>query len=143
MSADRQTISYLALVFVTGVLVGGTMMNFAEHRILHHHPVEEYDIRQHRIIVQQMGERLSLTPDQKAQVDAILQDAVREYQQIDDEMEPRLDQVREQGRERLRAVLNDQQRAEFEKIVRQVDMQYPRNIRPATIPAPANTATAP
>jgi len=143
MSADRQTLSYLALVFVTGVLVGGTLMNFAEHRILHHHLTEEYDIRQHRIIVQEMGQRLSLTPAQKEQVDAILQDAVREYQQIDDEMEPRLEQVREQGRERLRGVLNDQQRLEFERIVHQVDLQYPRNIRPATIPALPQKASTP
>lgn len=143
MSADRQTISYWTLVFVTGLLVGGTLMNLAEHHILHHHPFEEYDIRQHRIIVQQMSQRLSLTPDQKTQVDAILQDAVRQYQQIDDEMEPRLEQVREQGRERLRAVLNLQQRTEFERIVHRVDLQYPRNVRPATIPAPPPTPVAP
>lgn len=140
MSPDRRTTLYVVLIFVSGLLVGGTLMNLAEHYWLHAHPREEYDIRQHRRIAADMRERLNLTPAQQAQVDQILQQTVRDYQSVQTAVEPRYDDVRAEGRARLRAILTPQQRAAFDAIVRRVDHEFPIDQRPASLPTPCPVA---
>lgn len=136
MSADRRITFFVSLIFVSGLLVGGTLMNLAEHYWLHAHPREEYDIRQHRRIASEMRSRLHLTQAQQQQLDQILQQTVRDYQAVQNDVEPRYDQVRAEGRARLRAILNPAQRSAFDAIVARVDREYPRDQRPASIPTP-------
>lgn len=144
MSTDRRTLVYVLLIFVSGALVGGTLMNLAEHYWLHAHPANEYDIRQHRLIAQQMSQRLHLDSMQQKQVDAVLQETVGQYQQLELRLAPQFDQVRQRDRDHLRAILNPEQRVEFDKIVAEVDAKYPLNERPAVLsPVPCeSTSTA-
>jgi len=132
---ERRTVWFVALIFCSGLLLGGTLMNLAEHYWLHAHAANEYDISQHRVIASEMSKRLRLNPEQQVQTDAILQDTVGQYQNLEAKLSPQFDQVREQDRQRLRAILTPQQRTEFDKIVREVDAEYPLNERPAVLPA--------
>lgn len=136
MSAGNRTTLFVSLIFVSGLLVGGTLMNVAEHFWLHAHPREEYDIRDHQRIAAEMRQRLNLSADQQRKVDQILQQTVRDYQAVQNEVEPRYDQVRAAGRARLRAILDPQQRTAFDAIVARVDREYPVDQRPASIPTP-------
>jgi len=141
--SDRRPIIYVVLIFISGLLLGGTAMNSAEHYWLHAHPANEYDIRQHRIIAQKMSERLHLAQQQQDQVDAVLQQTVGEYQQLELRLAPQFDQVRQAERDRLRAILDPQQRRNFDQIVREVDAEYPLNERPAVLsPVPCDKAAA-
>ncbi|HXE30396.1 MAG TPA: hypothetical protein VN515_01205 [Terriglobales bacterium] len=144
MSSDRRTLVYVLLIFVSGALVGGTLMNMAEHYLLHAHPANEYDIRQHRLIAQQMSQRLHLDPMQQKQVDTVLQETLGQYQDLELHLAPQFDQLRQRDRDHLRAILNPRQRVEFDKIVAEVDEKYPLNERPAVLsPVPCeSTATA-
>ncbi len=144
MTPERRTVIYLGLIFISGLLLGGTLMNFAEHYWLHAHPASEYDISQHRLVAQQMSQRLHLSADQQTQVDNVLQQTLGEYQQLEHRLEPQFDQVRERERQSLRALLTPQQRLDFDRIVLKVDQEYPTNERPAVFaPVPCQSAAPP
>lgn len=143
MSPDRRTVFYVAFIFVSGLLLGGTLMNLAEHYWLHAHAANEYDISQHRIIAQQMSQRLHLSLAQQKQVDAILQETVGQYEVLEYHLAPQFDAVRQRDRARLRAILNQQQRLDFDRIVSDVDAKYPLNERPAVLsPVPCDITAA-
>lgn len=143
MSPDRRTSTYLVLIFVSGLCLGGMLMNIAEHYWLHAHPASEYDIRQHRLIAQRMAQRLNLTASQQDQVDGVLQQTLAQYQALEQRLQPLFDQVRSKDRADLRAILTPQQRNEFDHIVSQVDAEYPINERPAVLsPVPCEKPTA-
>lgn len=136
MNAERRTIYYVAVIFISGMLAGGTLMNLAEHYWLHAAQSREYDIRQHKLVAQEMRHRLNLTPAQQQQVDRILQQAVGNYLNLERRLAPQYDQVRQQGRAELRSVLTPAQRKTFDDIVKEVDAQYPVNERPPSMDAP-------
>lgn len=143
METDRRTTVYVGLIFVSGLLLGGTLMNLAEHYWLHAHSANEYDIRQHRLIAAEMSHRLHLNSQQQSAVDTVLQQTVGQYQQLEQRLAPQFDQLRQQDRDHLRAILDPQQRLEFDRIVREVDAEYPLNERPAVLsPVPCEGATA-
>ena len=136
MSPNRRTIYYIAVIFLSGALTGGTLMNLAEHYWLQGAPAREYDIRQHRLVAQEMRKRLHLTPQQQKQVDQILQQAVVNYRNLEERLAPQFDQVRAQGRSQLRSILNPDQKKQFDAIVKQVDARYPLNERPVALENP-------
>lgn len=140
MSPERRTYFYVGLIFVSGLLLGATFMNLAEHYVLHHHAANEYDIRQHRKIAARMGQRLHLSSEQERQVDQVLQDTVQQYQELERHLAPQFDEVRQGDRARLRAILTPVQRVEFDNLVRKVDAEYPIDERPAALsPVPCRT----
>lgn len=137
---DRRATTFVALIFISGLLLGGTFMNLAEHYWFHAHPRSEYDIRQHRLIASEMGQRLHLSPQQVDQVDTVLRATIGSYQQLEIRLAPQFDAVRQHDRAQLRAILNPEQRREFDRIVRHVDAEYPINERPAVLsPVPCET----
>ncbi|MGH9415064.1 MAG: hypothetical protein ACRD01_00395 [Terriglobales bacterium] len=143
MVADRRPAIYVALIFVSGLLLGATAMNLAEHYWLHAHAANEYDIRQHRLVAQRMKERLHLSDDQQKSVDTVLQQTVAQYQQLEQRLAPQFDQIRQQDRAQLRSLLTPVQRADFDKIVTEVDAEYPINERPAVLsPVPCERTSA-
>ncbi|MGH9482338.1 MAG: hypothetical protein ACRD1L_09625 [Terriglobales bacterium] len=142
MGTDRRAAVYLGLIFVSGLLLGGTLMNLAEHYWLHVHSANEYDIRQHRLIAAKMSHRLHLDPRQQQAVDQVLQQTVGQYQQLELKLAPQFDQLRQTDRNELRAVLTPEQRQEFDRIVSEVDAEYPLNERPAVLSAVPCDSTA-
>lgn len=133
MSPDRRSSVYVVLIFASGLLLGGTLMNIAEHYWLHAHAANEYDIRQHRVIARQMSERLHLSEAQQKAVDGVLQQTVQQYQSLETRLAPQFDQVRQQDRQALRDILTSDQKVEFDRIVATVDAKYPLNERPAVL----------
>ncbi|TAN21803.1 MAG: hypothetical protein EPN33_09065 [Acidobacteria bacterium] len=141
---DRRTTTFIALLFVSGLLLGGTFMNLAEHYWFHMHPHNEYDIRQHRKIATEMGRRLHLTPLQVTEVDAVLRDTIGRYQKLETQLAPQFDALRQRDRAQLRDLLTPAQQLEFDKIVRHADTEYPINERPAVLsPVPCESASNP
>ncbi|MGH9412448.1 MAG: hypothetical protein ACRD0Y_01790 [Terriglobales bacterium] len=138
---NRRATTFVVLIFVSGLLLGGTFMNLVEHYWLHAHPLSEYDIRQHRKIATEMGRRLHLTPLQVTQVDAVLRETIGRYQKLQTSLAPQFDALRLRDRDQLRALLNPEQRREFDEIVHHVDSEYPINERPAVLsPVPCEAA---
>jgi Spy/CpxP family protein refolding chaperone len=64
---------------------------------------------------------LNLNADQQSQVQAILNDMRAGYAELHEKLDPEYEQVRQQGRERIRQVLTPEQRPKFEELLRQID----------------------
>jgi Spy/CpxP family protein refolding chaperone len=64
---------------------------------------------------------LNLTPDQQTQIQGILNDTRAKYGELHAKLDPEYEEVRQQGRERIRQVLTPDQRPKFEELLRQID----------------------
>jgi Spy/CpxP family protein refolding chaperone len=64
---------------------------------------------------------LNLNADQQSQVQAILSDMRARYADLHSKLDPEYEQVRQQGRERIRQLLTPEQRPKFEELLRQID----------------------
>ena len=118
---NRRAVFYLALVFVLGVALGGVGTYLAEEwNVVDWHGRN----RDHgRGVVERLSKELSLSPEQRTQLEAILGETGKQYEQIRERTQPEYEQVRQAGRERIRAILTEQQRPKFEELLRQIDAE--------------------
>jgi Spy/CpxP family protein refolding chaperone len=64
---------------------------------------------------------LNLNSDQQNQIQAIMNDTRSRYASLHQKLDPEYEQVRQEGRERIRQVLTPEQRPKFEDLLRQID----------------------
>jgi Spy/CpxP family protein refolding chaperone len=64
---------------------------------------------------------LNLNPDQQNQIQAILNDSRARYAELHEKLDPEYEQVRHEGRVRIRQVLTPEQLPKFEELLRQMD----------------------
>jgi hypothetical protein len=64
---------------------------------------------------------LNLDAVQQGQIQAILSDMRAKYAALHEKLDPEYEQVRQQGRERIRQLLTPDQRPKFEDLLRQID----------------------
>jgi Spy/CpxP family protein refolding chaperone len=64
---------------------------------------------------------LNLTPEQQNQIQAILNDTRAKYAQLHEKLDPEYEQVRQQGRQRIRGLLTPEQLPKFEDMLRRMD----------------------
>jgi Spy/CpxP family protein refolding chaperone len=64
---------------------------------------------------------LNLNPDQQNQIQTILNDTRSRYAELHQKLDPEYEQVRHEGRERIRQVLTPEQQPKFEDLLRQID----------------------
>ena len=64
---------------------------------------------------------LNLNPDQQKQIEAILSGTRARYAALHDKLDPEYEQIRQEGRERVREVLTPDQRPKFEDLLRRMD----------------------
>ncbi len=120
-------------VFVIGFAAGALSLNLYQ-RFTSSHSNNNADPRDRAaVFIQRMDERMSLTGAQKDQIHTIIEGTRKKYGDIREEMEPymkqyepRFDAVRQQSRNEIRAVLNDKQLPEFEKMLEEQDHERER-----------------
>ncbi|HZT30491.1 MAG TPA: hypothetical protein VFA33_11435 [Bryobacteraceae bacterium] len=116
---------YLALVFLSGALVGGfghylyTMKSVSASTISKPKP-EDYRKR----YIDEMHTRLKLTDAQVAQLVQIMDNTREHFRELHERTKPQLDaikaaekQIQTEHRQEVRAMLTDSQRAEYERII--------------------------
>jgi len=69
---------------------------------------------------------LDLTPDQQKQLEAIFNDMRGQYSALHQKLDPEYEQVRQQGRDRIRGILTPEQRPKLEELFRQIDQDRRR-----------------
>jgi Spy/CpxP family protein refolding chaperone len=118
-SADRpswqnpKVLSVLVLVFVAGALSGALSMRLGLHERLHGGSPTLSKPDSAKLFLGRCEKELNLTPEQSAQMKTILDDYKLYYQSLQDQ----LDDVRATGKSRLMAVLTDEQKLKFEKLL--------------------------
>jgi hypothetical protein len=104
--AERVAILSLVLVFLCGVVLGALVMGYGEHTGLIHSHKHAISSRGFAISSEEMRKQLDLNNQQARQLDSILDDFGRYY-----------DNLMADGQTRIRQILNDEQRRKFDRLV--------------------------
>jgi Spy/CpxP family protein refolding chaperone len=112
--ANNKAIGLIVLVFLLGIAIGGLGTHFWGGRIFGGRA-------DHPRIVERLTRELALTPDQRKQLETIIEETRTKFQSIYEQERPLYDQARKEGRGRIRAILTPEQRPKFEEFVRRLD----------------------
>ena len=69
---------------------------------------------------------LDLTPDQQKQLEAIFTDTRSRYAALHQRLDPEYEQVRQQGRDKIRQILTPEQRPKLEELLHRIDEERAR-----------------
>ena len=105
---------YIALIFLCGVVTGALATNVWTHW---NRSARAEAPRSRLRTVDRVKRDLSLTPAQTQKLDQILDETRKAYQTHEKEIEI----IRQQGRNRIREILNDEQKAKYEQILARMD----------------------
>ncbi|HKW31754.1 MAG TPA: hypothetical protein VJN92_02035 [Candidatus Acidoferrum sp.] len=126
--ATRKAAIWVVIVFLLGA-VGGGMLGYG---YAHHYsvsaasaPLPEPERRAKR--VQDLTVQLGLTSDQAKQLDTILLERHTEVKNIREQFDARFEQVRQKGRDQIRAILTPEQKPKFEEFLQKLDAERKRN----------------
>jgi uncharacterized membrane protein len=112
---------YLLLTFCTGAAVGGFAVWTYQARTVRadvrRSTADDYRKR----YLREMESRLKLTPDQMSKLVGILDNTRTVFRELSEKHKPEFDAVHQAQREQVRALLDDAQKAEYEKLVRERD----------------------
>jgi Spy/CpxP family protein refolding chaperone len=129
-SAKRKAALWVGAVFLLGAALGGVLgYVFAHHSVsAANQPLSEPQRRARR--VEQLTHELSLTPDQSKQLDAILMQRHAQSKALHDQSDAQIEQVRQMGRDDIRAILSPEQKPKFEEFLQRTDEERKRNEPP-------------
>lgn len=127
MTGTRIVVLYLLLVFVLGCALGALAMLWAGKQGWVHirWSGEEEGPPS---AVRWLTRELKLTPDQRQQLETVLEDTSRQYFTLFQPVEQQYMEVRNRSRDRIRAFLTGEQREKFEELVRSID-QHEKEMR--------------
>jgi Spy/CpxP family protein refolding chaperone len=130
--ATRKAAIWVAVVFLLGAAAGVMLgYGYAHYSVAAaNKPQPEPDRR--AIRVKQLTEQLSLTSEQAKQLDAIIFQRHTEARAIREKADAQLEQVRQGGRDQVRAILTPEQKPKFEEFLAKQDAQRKRNASQAT-----------
>ncbi|MGA7916296.1 MAG: hypothetical protein WCA00_13745 [Candidatus Acidiferrales bacterium] len=121
-SKTRSEAAILVLVvFVLGVLLGAVGNHLWGERVWGHTFPPEPPT--HGQIVSALSHELQLTPDQQQQVSAIVEDTRAKIRTAYAPADAEREQLRQQGRARIRAILTPEQLPKFEAFMSRIDEQ--------------------
>ena len=125
--AARKAAIWVAIVFLLGVAAGGMLGYGYAHRSVSaaSAPIPEPERRARGVA--RLTRELSLTSDQAKQLDAILMQRHAEAKAIHEQSDAQLDQMRQKGRDQIRAILTPEQKPKFEEFLRKHDEERKRN----------------
>jgi len=105
---------YLFLVFISGAVVGALgyrMYSPPSARSEHHVSPEEW----RKQYLDELTTRVGLTPDQVTKVNAILDETDARFNQLHDQHHQAMEQIKEDHRNKLRALMTPEQLVKYEQ----------------------------
>lgn len=114
---SRKAAGLVVLVFLLGIAIGALGMHYWGERVWGAQAARSGRTK----IVEDLTRDVGLTPDQKKQVEAIVDDTRAKFDAIHEQERPQYDQARHDGRSRIRAILTPEQLPKFEDFLRRLD----------------------
>ena len=123
------------IVFTIGFAAGALSLNLYQR--LTSKDVEaskakepETELTGNDYIINKMNQKIGLNDDQQAKIRAILEERNQRFDEVREKMkdvvkpfEPQFSAVRQESRERIRALLDDGQRAKYDELLQEQDRQ--------------------
>jgi Spy/CpxP family protein refolding chaperone len=127
MKLSRAAIAlYIALVFVSGVVLGSVGHRFYLASTSPMRPSPE-DVRKR--VTTEYQQRLKLTDDQLAKLNIIMDETRARIEETRQKMHPAYDKIREEQQEKFREMLTPDQRQEYEKILKEREQRQKQHGR--------------
>jgi Spy/CpxP family protein refolding chaperone len=126
-SASRKAAFWVGVVFLLGAALGGMLGYVFAHHTAMAAPTQMTDAEKRAQKVQRLTQELNLSPEQQKQLEAIMISVQAEYKAIHHSTDPQIDQVRQKGREQIRAILMPEQKPKFEDFLRRLDEERKKN----------------
>lgn len=125
--ATRKAAIWVVIVFLLGAAAGGMLgYGYAHHSVsAASAPMPEPERRARRVA--ELTEKLGLTSDQAKQLDAIMLQRHTEVKTIREQSDAQLEQVRQKGRDQIRAILAPEQKPKFEEFLQKLDAERKHN----------------
>lgn len=111
---NPRILAMLLMVFMAGGLVGAWTMRMI-HRQFHKTAVFQPN-RTQQLSYDQLKDELNLSPEQAQKLKSILDDFVK----YNDDLQSQIEDYRATGKNRIRSILNPQQKQQFEKLCDQI-----------------------
>jgi Spy/CpxP family protein refolding chaperone len=112
--SNPRILSLLALVFLAGVFTGGAAMKYGLHQTMHRE--SGFGKANKEELLSRCKRELNLTDDQSRQVSDIIDNTASYYQTLQDQ----LSDVKADSLSKIRALLNDEQKQKFERLVNEL-----------------------
>jgi Spy/CpxP family protein refolding chaperone len=109
------------VVFLLGVLLGGVGNHLWGERVWGKQVTTTTPSKGQ--IVNDLTRELQLTADQQKQLGAIVDDTRAQWRTLYSTIEPQHEQIRQQSRDRIRAILTPDQKPKFEEFMKRLDEQ--------------------
>ncbi|MBI4442260.1 MAG: hypothetical protein HY649_02665 [Acidobacteria bacterium] len=121
-SEKTKAVLYVVLIFLCGFLSGAVATNLWTYRDglssrARADSPRASGTRSRERALERFQQRLDLSPEQMTQLHAILDETRQSYRQHELEIKS----IRDQGNARIRAILNDEQKARFDQMIAEVE----------------------
>lgn len=122
-SATRKAVLWIVAVFILGAALGGVGGYVFAHRTVSAAPPQLTDEAKRHQKVAMLTTTLGLTTEQQAQIDTIFSDTSRQFQAVHKQSDAQIEVLRQQARDRVRAVLTPEQLPKFEQFMQKLDAE--------------------
>lgn len=106
----------LAITFLLGAVIVGGALGFTADRVMLRDRIARRESG--RLL---LADRLQLDSNQRTRLDSILDDRHRRWELVMAPVRPTLDSIKLRARDEIRLMLNPTQRAEFEKVLAEMN----------------------
>ncbi|MGH9758330.1 MAG: hypothetical protein ACRD4M_11380 [Candidatus Acidiferrales bacterium] len=114
----------ILVVFLLGVLLGGVGDHLWGARLWNH---GQTSVSHRDRIITNLTRDLQLTPGQQKQVTSIVDDTQAQIHALYGTLDAQRERIRQQARERIRGVLTDTQKTEFDAFMKKLDEERKQN----------------
>lgn len=124
-NARLEAAALVSLVFLLGLLLGGVGNHLWDERVQGQgQSASQLNLKPTRDQrVNDLTQRLQLTPEQQKQVGAVFDDTVSKWKALYTPLDATHEQIRQQGRANIRAILTPEQQIKFDDFLKQLDEQ--------------------
>ncbi|MGA8367013.1 MAG: hypothetical protein ACLQMT_09470 [Candidatus Acidiferrales bacterium] len=113
----------IAVVFLLGVLLGAVATHMWGERVWGQQNAYSAGRKPVNQVVAEFTKELQLTPDQQTQVAAIIDDTRAQWKALYAPLDAQKEQIRQQSRARIRALLTPEQQPKFDAFMQRLDEQ--------------------
>ena len=118
---NRKATVLVVLLFLLGIALGAVGMRVAEQKVWGDRRDDHGRMGGAARFVEQLTQEVGLTAAQQQQLYTILEETRKKYEATYTTIRPQMEQIRQEGRSRIRTMLTPQQLPKFEGYLKRID----------------------